>query len=764
VNLEARLAEMRARIELSQGHASLLLAVVPHEAELDDVRSMLTTLLGVGLGVDVDQEWVCDLGTCSSQRGPARWVEATQQQPAAAHVLAFASSSPLETRAFAQLLNTERGLLGQLRGPVVLLVSQPAEQGLRRHAHDFFTWVAQAYMLPDAQAFREQLGRAGIGGPMGDSAKASTPESPLRFLHVSDLHLRPQRVARYDQDKVLRGLVQHLERDREAAPLDLVFVTGDLGHGGRPEEYALVIDLLERLLQVTGVPKERLFVVPGNHDVDRGVGRWLRRTLDEDMAAAFFEQPEDRRFHRQKFEAYEQSMRGWLGPHRSLGLGVGAEAVEVVEVRGTRLAVASFNSAWMSQDDADDGKLWIGEPSVMRAIDRIADEGVAFAVALLHHPLHALHEGERGVVERWFERGIDMVLRGHLHAERTRVITSARGGYLEVAAPATYQGSSWGNGCFVGEIRARARSVRLRPLGYVAGPDPWVLDTTVFPDDGEEGYRATFVVPPKRRVRSGVAAPLRAAVEQAYRQISSRQQQVAREIVRGEAVAPGGAPAPAKPTRSMTRGPVAKSAPSPSPSPSPSRARSIETARGDERDYDPQTLLALEDSPSLRREILGQDEGVRLVSALEQVERERVTIEDFEGFEAVLRQAAALLRQQAERLGLELSKVHVRTVGLGLAAALGAVAEQTIAVLEPDILMGEGRERCVIEVARLLPHRVNVDAALARLGRFMRETTARFGALVFVGSSPSEAPTTSDAPVAERITTDSGEPVVILVL
>jgi hypothetical protein len=30
------------------------------------------------------------------------------------------------------------------------------------------------------------------------------------------------------------------------------------------------------------VPPKRMFVVPGNHDVDRDVGRWLLRTLGKD--------------------------------------------------------------------------------------------------------------------------------------------------------------------------------------------------------------------------------------------------------------------------------------------------------------------------------------------------------------------------------------------------------------------------------------------------------------------------------------------------
>ena len=86
-----------------------------------------------------------------------------------------------------------------------------------------------------------------------------------------------------------------------------------------------------------------------------------------------------------------------------------------------------------------------------------------------------------------------------------------RGGYVELAAPAAYQGSQWQNGCFFGEVRAQARTVCLRPFKFSSGADPWVLNTEVFPDDAKDGYQHTFTVPAKQRVKSGRSRALRAA-------------------------------------------------------------------------------------------------------------------------------------------------------------------------------------------------------------------------------------------------------------
>ncbi|KYG03074.1 hypothetical protein BE21_53465 [Sorangium cellulosum] len=501
---EARMEELRARLSLARGAATLLLATVASEVDLDPSRRFLLDVLRAA------PMTVTDLGECAFNDGPARWAELTRRASADAFVLAANPRGALAGAAFARLLNAERELLRQLAGPMVLLVSRDTERILRSHAPDFFTWIAQSYEVPPAGEMAAIAARLGVAPP---AVEPPAPEDePIRFLHLSDVHLRPQRVKRYDQDRVLRGLLEFLERDRATSPLDLVFLTGDLAQSGKREEYALVVDFLRRLIEVTGVPPERLFAIPGNHDVDRDMGRWLLRTLStDDEAIAFFEEPASRGFHEKKFEAYRGGLRDLLGASRPLGLATGAEAVEVVDVRGARIGVASFNSAWFAQGDDDHGKLWLGEPSAHGAAQRLADEGVSFAIALLHHPFDYLHEVEREEIERIFERSFELVLRGHLHKDKTRTILSPRGGYVEVAGPAAYQGSQWPNGCFLGEIWARRRAVRLRPYAFSSGADPWVLDPKVFPDDADQGYCHTFSLPEKRRVKSALAKPLERA-------------------------------------------------------------------------------------------------------------------------------------------------------------------------------------------------------------------------------------------------------------
>lgn len=718
----SRVEELRARLQLTRDSATLVLVVVESDGVVPRAAQILLELLRAA---PMD---VCDLGACSNDAGPTRWADQIRERKEHAFVLTYVPTSQLAARSFASRLNAERELLRRLRGPVVLVISNTTDKMLRQHAPDFATWVAQTYELAGPDALQEAAGQMGVAPER--VALVTPPEQPIRFLHLSDFHLRPQRVKRYDQDRVLEGLLRLLERDRTDFPLDLIFITGDLAHSGKAEEYALVVEFLRRLMELTRVPAQRVFVVPGNHDVDREVGKWLLRTLagDED-AIAFFEGEKGRAFHEQKLAAFRDGLRPLLGETRSLGLGVGARAVETVDIRGARLAIAAFNSAWFAQGDDDQGKLWLGEPNVRGAVDHIADEEAGFAVALLHHPFSDLHEVERDMIESWFERSFDLVLRGHLHSNKTRSIVSPRGGFVEVVGPAAYQGSKWPNGCFFGEIRPRAGTVKLRPYHYTAGPDPWVLDTGVFPDDEKTGYCRMFIVPPKSRQRSVIARPLRAAAEAAVRGAWPVQRAELDERL----------------------APMASSA--------------LKAAR------------AMGESPEIWSEIA--DSRMPLTAKMRAVLAARAPmapteLRDVQAFVEVLSEAGRLYRQIATTRGTP-KRISENDAVFALAAAIGSRLTRAVVVgpafegastpVRPDIVIvrpGAAFRGEVIEVVRARQRgamRPRTET-LAQLDKYIELANSEFAALVTLDALPAEA----RSPEVDEIVTPSGRRVVLMYL
>src|SRR5581483_6082276 len=91
----------------------------------------------------------------------------------------------------------------------------------------------------------------------------------MRFLHVSDLHACEER--QQDQSRVVEALVRDVERLHVAIPFDALVFTGDLARSGSPAELELGRRLLlEPLERTLALSRERIFLVPGNHDVYRG--------------------------------------------------------------------------------------------------------------------------------------------------------------------------------------------------------------------------------------------------------------------------------------------------------------------------------------------------------------------------------------------------------------------------------------------------------------------------------------------------------------
>jgi tetratricopeptide (TPR) repeat protein len=328
------------------------------------------------------------------------------------------------------------------------------------------------------------------------SGRADVRSRTLSFIHISDLHLDGS-ADPYDVNRVLRPFLRRCAEWRDAGrPADLVFFTGDLGARGAPQDYRSAGVFLDELLAVTGLEPDALWVVPGNHDVDRSRGRLLLRTIDTapDADEHFFAAPDQREPFLAKFHAYQSFAAGYLGS-RAFAPGDVVHAPTTVDVRGIRLGIACFNSAWFAQADDDQGKLWLGVRLVEERSLELRRTGADVSVALLHHPTSYLHERE--AAGAWLQQQFDFVLRGHLHmaeaAQRSTLSTSV----VEVAAGALYQGSYQPCRAFFGRLDADEATLELEPYWFVDSPaaTSWVLDTTVFPEAASSGYTGRFPVP-----------------------------------------------------------------------------------------------------------------------------------------------------------------------------------------------------------------------------------------------------------------------------
>src|SRR5688572_11549825 len=156
----------------------------------------------------------------------------------------------------------------------------------------------------------------------------------ISWLHVSDFHIRSGDP--YDRDVVLRALIESLKNYRKngLAP-DLIFATGDIAYSGKAPEYEIATSFFDKLIDAAGLQRQNLFVVPGNHDVDRDLGIGLARTLTSREEADQYFGPSVPKTHlTQKQRSFLEWYNGYFNGIRVLPEDSSCGPVTVVDVRG----------------------------------------------------------------------------------------------------------------------------------------------------------------------------------------------------------------------------------------------------------------------------------------------------------------------------------------------------------------------------------------------------------------------------------------------
>jgi Calcineurin-like phosphoesterase len=263
----------------------------------------------------------------------------------------------------------------------------------------------------------------------------------IRWLHISDLHLREK--IEWSQDIVLRSLLADIVR-RYTGPTaaDAIFITGDVAFSGKAEEYILAERFIRALQEATATPPERLFIIPGNHDVDRSLEedalRGAQLALSNELEVdRFFANDARRRtlFRRQTaFRSFVNRVAPPVSPCSDTSFAHWKHA----HIGPIRIAALLLDSAWLSEGgEADTGRLLIGERQVIDA--HASGSGPAVMFGLAHHPFAWLKEFEQVPIENLLLDRANIILRGHVHAADIRAIEALERRITVFTAGATFE-------------------------------------------------------------------------------------------------------------------------------------------------------------------------------------------------------------------------------------------------------------------------------------------------------------------------------------
>lgn len=242
--------------------------------------------------------------------------------------------------------------------------------------------------------------------------------STIRWMHISDLHYN-------DEDMSTSELREQLPAflEKEHILCDYVFFTGDVRSANRnkndfPYEAA---EYLKNLCHSVGTTEDRLFVVPGNHDVDRetpGRNEAIQKLFFQnrgyyDPVKGLIEEDDLRVIHsgQKDFRAFLKNLYADVDGRMDY-----YERPEMPHfvIETDNLNILHVDSTIVYTTDQEAHDLILGGWALRNALKQI-DESKP-VVLLTHYPITALAQEERKhVSELLYRRGIRLWLAGHEH-------------------------------------------------------------------------------------------------------------------------------------------------------------------------------------------------------------------------------------------------------------------------------------------------------------------------------------------------------------
>jgi predicted phosphodiesterase len=324
-----------------------------------------------------------------------------------------------------------------------------------------------------------------------------SPMRPVTWLHISDLHLRTGTA--WEQDVVLRALCDDVAQRANVTTIDFVLVNGDIAFSGNAAEYLLAETFFEAVGTAAHVAKERIFTVPGNHDIDRdrqqlafyGARAFLRDTTHVDLLLGPTRR-EDLATLLQRETGYRALQATFFGAQPRLATPDGLGYVASISLDHIRIALVALDSAWSADGGPDDhGKLVLGERQVIDALSivRTLTPAPHVVVAMCHHPLHLLQDFDRVSVHSRLDAACQFLHCGHLHRIEHRTTGHSPSDCVTIGAGASF------------ETRTTHNSYALVTLDLLEATRG-IQEGQYNPSDGRfhDGQRHTFPlsVPPPR--------------------------------------------------------------------------------------------------------------------------------------------------------------------------------------------------------------------------------------------------------------------------
>jgi|GEM_PF-25845 len=291
--------------------------------------------------------------------------------------------------------------------------------------------------------------------PMSRGSK-ERPQGPLfSWVHLSDIHIGHGGAGhRWDQKLVLAALQRDIADQTKHHGLphpDALLVTGDIAFSGHPDQYAEAKRWLLDVARTVGLDERRVFTVPGNHDVQRAVDKDDRNVLR--MIRALRDGTDDldeSLNHKTDRAQLTQRMKGYLDFASGFAPAcLRQDSASLAELSwlhhldargGLSIRLIGLNTALLSADDQDRGKLRLGKEALSRAFSHARPKDDELVLVLSHHPFRDNWLADQRDVDTWIRGHAHIHLSGHVHQAELEESRAGAGSnaFLRIVAGAVH--------------------------------------------------------------------------------------------------------------------------------------------------------------------------------------------------------------------------------------------------------------------------------------------------------------------------------------
>jgi len=276
----------------------------------------------------------------------------------------------------------------------------------------------------------------------------------VTWLHISDLHYCEPRTgwdSKEIQDKLISDL-KYMEKENGIQP-NFLFFTGDMAFGEISDKNGMnlndqYIGVNEFLSQIrctfkNEIPIENVFLVPGNHDVNRkkvnkALIKWLDDQEDENEITEMIKNADQLwNDYMRRLSNYHMFLKDY-GFHHLLTDTNRLVYSEIREIGNLRIGIGGFNSVWSCCRPSKEEKanLWLGAKWQLKNILSNFKE-TDFNIALIHHPPNWFVEKEDKSFLNRVQETFRFCLHGHEHDEWVIQLTN---GHTTISSDACYGG------------------------------------------------------------------------------------------------------------------------------------------------------------------------------------------------------------------------------------------------------------------------------------------------------------------------------------